>query len=126
MNALFTNLKDLITLNHGPNQPSTNHLIYMVIILGTCFTICTLYLQLISLKNTRKLIESLGVSLKKITRTAKEIERKTFHMTGLLVPLTYQLLMKYYHWSQNDFSKFAWTCKININYLLTSNIFIIY
>lgn len=114
MDTIFSNLKDLITLDHGPNQPSTNHLIYMVVVLGVSFTICTLYLQLISLNNTKKLIQSVGVSLKKITRTAKEIERKTFHMTGLLVPLSYQILMKYYNWSQNDFSKFAWICTLII------------
>eukprot|EP00954_Amorphochlora_amoebiformis_P013925 1093010-Amorphochlora_amoeboformis.AAC.2 len=40
-------------------------------------------------------MKDLGVKLGKIGKTLKEIERKTFHLCGLLVPLIYALLLEY-------------------------------
>lgn len=59
-------------------------------------------------KNSEKLIKVLGVSIQKITRTSKEIERKSFHISGLVVPILYQILLKHYHWTQSKYAKFCW------------------
>ena len=37
----------------------------------------------------------MGVKLGKIRKTMKEIERKTFHLCGILVPLIYALMLEY-------------------------------
>jgi len=42
-----------------------------------------------------KLLRSLGVPLQRIKRAVHEIERKTFHLCGLLVPLCHLLLLRY-------------------------------
>jgi len=41
----------------------------------------------------RKLLRDAGVAIHKVTKTASEIERKIFHLCGLLVPLVHQLLL---------------------------------
>lgn len=41
----------------------------------------------------RQLLKDAGVAMHKVKSTATEIERKIFHLCGLLVPLTYQLLL---------------------------------
>lgn len=38
-------------------------------------------------------LRSCGVAVARLTKTAREIERKTFHLAGLLVPLIYQQLL---------------------------------
>lgn len=62
-------------------------------------TLCFLGLWLIILFKAidrgvlkQSLLEA-GVRLKKVKRTTREIERKTFHVCGLLVPMIYQLLL---------------------------------
>lgn len=47
----------------------------------------------------KQALREAGVRLKKVQRTTKEIERKVFHLCGLVVPLIYQMLLrsKYSH-----------------------------
>ena len=51
--------------------------------------------------------EVFGVPLKKLRRTVREIERKTFHMMGLLVPLIYQLLLGI-GWTEMECATLCW------------------
>mmetsp|Transcript_3929 Transcript_3929/g.5500 ORF Transcript_3929/g.5500 Transcript_3929/m.5500 type:complete len:290 (+) Transcript_3929:80-949(+) len=46
-------------------------------------------------KTTPSLLRSWGIKIKNIKRAMIEIERKTFHMCGLLVPLTHMILLRY-------------------------------
>lgn len=41
----------------------------------------------------RKLVRWCGVTARKVTRSINEIDRKVFHLCGLLVPITHQLLL---------------------------------
>ena len=53
-------------------------------------------------------VSELGVGLKKLARTVKEIERKTFHAAGLLVPLIYQILLSR-GWTVLECAALCWT-----------------
>ena len=50
---------------------------------------------------------------KRIARTAREIQRKTFHMSGLGVPLIYQILLGR-GWTQEEVSTLGWILVICI------------
>ena len=56
--------------------------------------------------------EVFGVPLKKLRRTVREIERKTFHMMGLLVPLIYQLLLGI-GWTEMECAMLCWGITIS-------------
>jgi dolichol kinase len=43
----------------------------------------------------RKVLSDAGVALHKVAKTAQELERKSFHLAGLLVPLIYQVLLQH-------------------------------
>jgi dolichol kinase len=43
----------------------------------------------------RTMLQALGVHIDRIRRSMKEIERKTFHTTGLFVPLSFNLFLQY-------------------------------
>mmetsp|Transcript_64690 Transcript_64690/g.135731 ORF Transcript_64690/g.135731 Transcript_64690/m.135731 type:complete len:293 (-) Transcript_64690:106-984(-) len=45
-------------------------------------------------KDVHRWLQNAGVALNKVAKTAKEIERKVFHLAGLLVPLIYQVLLR--------------------------------
>lgn len=47
-----------------------------------------------SAQSPKKLIAAMGVAGRRVAKAVREIERKTFHMAGLLVPLTHQLLLR--------------------------------
>mmetsp|Transcript_12996 Transcript_12996/g.38682 ORF Transcript_12996/g.38682 Transcript_12996/m.38682 type:complete len:283 (+) Transcript_12996:2564-3412(+) len=49
-----------------------------------------------------------GVPLRRIKRALEEIDRKAFHLCGLLVPLTHLGLLRY-GWSQADCVELVWT-----------------
>jgi len=66
-------------------------------------------------KNYRRtpsmLLRSWGVPLQRVRRALQEIERKTFHLCGLLVPLVHLALLEY-GWPQADCVKLVWTITI--------------
>lgn len=95
------------TSEHG-DQPETAKMIGLVTILtSACFFVVT-YITKINGKGIGHLIREFGVKLRKVKRTALEIERKAFHMTGLMVPLLYLILLEYFEWEQQDFASFSW------------------
>jgi diacylglycerol kinase (CTP) len=59
---------------------------------------------------SQTLIHSFGVSLQKIARTSQEIERKTFHLTGLGVPIFYEVMVTYFNWTRIKYVRFCWMC----------------
>ena len=93
-------------------EPSSEHLSIMILVLVVASASSLLYLRSLTVKNAQEFYASLGVAVKKISRTALEIERKTFHLTGLFVPLLYEFLVRYHNWSQLEFSQFCMCCTL--------------
>ena len=48
-----------------------------------------------SAQSPKKLIAAMGVAGRRVAKAVREIERKTFHITGLLVPLFHNLALEY-------------------------------
>lgn len=67
-------------------------------ILNVLAAVCVLMLSIMFIYkqhvDPKKLMSKLGVSLKKVARAVQEVERKAFHIAGLLVPLTQALLLR--------------------------------
>jgi diacylglycerol kinase (CTP) len=96
------------TNEHG-DQPTEAKMFAFIAILSVVGFSAATYVKTLSTKNADLLIQDFGVRLSKVKRTALEIERKTFHLTGLMVPLLYHVLLEHVGWSQGDFSSFCWT-----------------
>lgn len=62
-------------------------------------------------KKMRRLLHGAGVAIHKVAQTAKEIERKVFHLAGLLVPLIYQILLRQ-RYSKQFCVRICWTITI--------------
>lgn len=62
-------------------------------------------------KEMRRLLREAGVAIHKVAKTAREIERKIFHLCGLLVPLIYQVLLQY-RFSQTDCARICWAITV--------------
>lgn len=93
---------------HG-NQPTENKMFGFIFVLTIIGFTMSVYFQTLNTEDVRALMQNLGVKLSKVKRTALEIERKTFHLTGLIVPLLYHIMMEYFNWTQQDFAYFCWT-----------------
>lgn len=86
-------LRTSINASTSGAQVSNSYLSVAVVFLLILGAAGFFYINSFSRAHLGTLLASLGVHAKKLGRTAKEIERKTFHLFGLLVPLTYQLLL---------------------------------
>ncbi len=75
--------------------PSVQYLAIYMIMLATCALMYSLQVYLTSPSARRKVIKAAGVRLQKIGKTLKEIERKSFHIAGVLVPLIYSLMLEW-------------------------------
>jgi hypothetical protein len=105
---LINLLYQRVTNEHG-DQPTDVRMFGFIALLSLIgFSVAT-YVKSLNTKAINLLIQDFGVKLSKVRRTALEIERKTFHLTGLAVPLLYHVLLEYYNWTQRDFSYFCWT-----------------
>jgi dolichol kinase len=62
-------------------------------------------------RDKKQYMRDFGVAVQKISRACKEIERKTFHLCGLLVPLVYQYLLVQ-GWSTRSCSYVCWAVTI--------------
>ena len=108
---LFSLLYQGATDEHG-DQPGQVKMFSFIIFLTVIFSSMITYMRTLSTKDAGLLIQDVGVKLSKVKRTALEIERKTFHLTGLMVPLLYHILMAHYGWTQEDYATFCWTVTI--------------
>ena len=98
---------------HGV-QPTENKMFRFIFIL-TIFGFClATYVQTLSAEGVKALMQNLGVKMSKVKRTILEIERKTFHLTGLTVPLLYHIMLEYFEWTQQDFAFFCWTVTASV------------
>ena len=73
-----------------PNDPSRSNTI-MVPACMLMFVFCVQVYQ--TPRGIRNLLSHCGVALGRVRRAGLEIERKTFHLCGLIVPMVYQCLL---------------------------------
>jgi diacylglycerol kinase (CTP) len=116
MDAFVSDLYHFIHSGHAI-QPSEEYLLEILILLLCIISGVFLYIR--SLKKAEKgkkkggresFVAKCGVGLGRIQRTLLEIERKTFHLTGLLVPIGVQISTLYFHIDKKAIEKFMWLC----------------
>lgn len=66
--------------------------VYLVVVAILGFSVLV-FVRGLRPKGIRRLLKDAGVAMSKVAKTAREIERKVFHLCGLLVPLTYQVML---------------------------------
>jgi len=88
-------------------HPFEDHVI-LATTLAVVGTAGFMYIRGLNVKSFGTLLQSFGVKLSKLARTLKEIERKTFHLTGLGVVILYHVLTKNYGWTHADYTIFCW------------------
>jgi len=71
--------------------PSEEYLIKLLLTLSIIILTCTVIFKQ---SNRRQLLRSFGVSLKKVAKAMREIERKGFHLAGILVPIIHHSLLQ--------------------------------
>jgi hypothetical protein len=76
------------------HEPTMRMLTYVIIAIAVVGFASLAVIHFISKSTLRKTLQGVGVAINKVTRAAKEIERKTFHIMGLLVPLIHLLLLE--------------------------------
>lgn len=91
--------------------PTEKFLTAYMISLSVMALVLLIAIKTLRRKDLRKILADAGVAVKKITKTAMEIERKVFHLCGLLVPLIYQILLQA-GWSQKACGRIVWTITI--------------
>lgn len=67
---------------------------YMIILALAVFSLLV-KVRTLGPQDIQRLLREAGVALNKVAQTAKEIERKIFHLLGLLVPVIYQICLLY-------------------------------
>jgi dolichol kinase len=88
-------------------NPSRDYLTVYMILLGVGSLFWGFYVTGLRRKEKKNLMRDLGVAVQKISRSVKEIERKTFHLCGLLVPFIYQTLLVQ-GWSTRSCAGICW------------------
>lgn len=99
----------LLTAKHGV-QPQGEFLFAEVSLLALLGAICFLFFRSLSKRNAQQFLKNSGVRLKKIHKATKEIERKGFHLCGLIVPLFYFISTKMLGYTEEDYARFCWIC----------------
>jgi len=65
---------------------------YMTVLACTGFMLLA-GVQFLRPQGVRKMLRDAGVAMSKVAKTSREIERKVFHLCGLLVPLIYTVML---------------------------------
>lgn len=92
--------------------PSEPFLTAYMIVLTVCGFVALVVMKSLSAKDMRDLLTDAGVAIDKVKKTAQEIERKSFHIAGLLVPLIYQILLQY-GFSHRFCTRILWTITLS-------------
>jgi len=74
--------------------PSEPFLTACLVVLVLASLVAVLAIKALRPHVLRRLLKNAGVVAHKVATTAREIERKTFHLCGLLVPFIYQVLLQ--------------------------------
>lgn len=99
------------TAAHRSQTPSDPFLTAYMVSLTVCGLLATCAIRGLGTTGIKRLLVDAGVAVKKVARTANEIERKTFHLAGLLVPTIYQLLLQF-DYSKQLCCRIVWTITI--------------
>lgn len=91
-------------------QPTSKWLIQLLLTIAFASVIATVAIK--GAREPAKLVQQLGVSARKVQRALREMERKTFHIAGLLVPIIHQALLTY-GWSNDACAKLCWAITIS-------------
>jgi len=87
--------KEWATTDEVKQLPSQEFLTGYMTLVTFCGVVVLLLVQYVGPKGMKRALGDAGVAMKKVSKTAREIERKVFHLCGLLVPLTYQVMLSY-------------------------------
>mmetsp|Transcript_5804 Transcript_5804/g.14072 ORF Transcript_5804/g.14072 Transcript_5804/m.14072 type:complete len:283 (-) Transcript_5804:297-1145(-) len=79
---------------HVDELPTAEYLVVYMVLLAVGGLMYSAKVYVTSPATRKQTMKDLGVKLGKIGKTLKEIERKTFHLCGLLVPLIFALLLE--------------------------------
>lgn len=93
--ANTTYCKIWATTDEVQQLPSEAFLTAYMIVLALAGFSLLLAVRTLRPQDMKKLLREAGVAINKVAKTAKEIERKVFHLCGLLVPLIYQIMLSY-------------------------------
>lgn len=89
-------------------QPDDEYVLNLVIgIIATMLLLTAAYKQ----KGSEDFLEMCGVSLQKVARTTREVERKMFHICLLICPMVHMSLLKY-GWSNLECIRLVWSVAI--------------
>lgn len=99
------------TVDEAPQLPSNTYLTTYIVSLTLTGFMGMLIVRTMRPKVLRGLLQGAGVAIHKVAHTAREIERKTFHIAGLLVPLIYQILLGL-GWRQWECARIVWSITI--------------
>lgn len=90
---------------HHEGSHYMSWLMTVIFIFGLCWSIYSMYMS--RMGGLQDFVRYCGVRLKRVSRAAREIERKTFHLFGLTVPLCYALSLEYLGWTHLQFTYFS-------------------
>lgn len=91
------------------HQPS--HAYTIEVLLSVSITAMTALLVFKGLRKPDDTLRHAGVAAAKVKRALREIERKTFHIAGLLVPIIHHTLLAY-GWSNRACAQLCWAITI--------------
>mmetsp|Transcript_37432 Transcript_37432/g.85699 ORF Transcript_37432/g.85699 Transcript_37432/m.85699 type:complete len:321 (-) Transcript_37432:194-1156(-) len=92
-------------------HPSNAHLTLCMSVLAGAAFIWFCCLPILGQDGLKAFLKNAGVCLSRVAGTAQEIERKSFHLAGLLVPLIYQGLLDR-NFTQDFCCQICWTISI--------------
>ncbi len=85
---------------HVEGSHYSSKLLAVIFTLGMAWMLYSVFLA--RTRSLRSFVRDVGVRVKRVRKAAREIERKTFHLTGLIVPLLYSLMLDYLNFSHRD------------------------
>lgn len=103
----FVDIEALLTGAHG-QQPTFEHVSFSVFVISIICSLGISFARIQTRKSVFSMFRGMGIEATKIARTLKEIERKTFHLTGLGVPLLYYVTIHHLGWTRADYISFCW------------------
>jgi len=103
--------KEWATTDEVSQLPSDQFLTGYMVVLSVAGLISLVLVKSLRPADISRLLQEGGVALNKIAHTAKEIERKVFHLCGLLVPLIYQALL-HHDVSRQFCIRICWTVTV--------------
>ena len=108
VNVLNKLLRDLLAVDSTGTGVTHEYLQFLVFTLLTIGITTGIMIKVIGRRGLGTFLrEEIAVPARRIARTAKEIERKTFHASGLSVPLIYQILL-IRGWNQEEVATLGW------------------